>query len=81
MDLRFDESDLLGCCGRTRFGEDMGLASPFSSLQDAISAARDIWFNKVDVNGWLQAFSVNFQIGEHRASVPSLYCVHFAGIG
>lgn len=49
----------------------MVLASPFSSLQDAISTARDIWFNKVDVNGWLEAFSVNFLIGEHRASAPA----------
>ncbi|XP_028787279.1 uric acid degradation bifunctional protein TTL isoform X3 [Neltuma alba] len=71
MDLRFDEKDFLGCCGSTRFAKEMALASHFSSLQAAISAARDIWFNKVDVNGWLEAFSAHPQIGESRASAPT----------
>ncbi|KAI9092948.1 hypothetical protein K1719_027471 [Acacia pycnantha] len=71
MELQFDEKDFFTCCGSTRFAKEMVLASPFSSLQDAISTARDIWFNKVDVNGWLEAFSVNFLIGEHRASAPA----------
>ncbi|XP_054781123.1 uric acid degradation bifunctional protein TTL isoform X2 [Prosopis cineraria] len=71
MDLCFDEKDFLGCCGSARFAKEMAIASPFSSLQDAISAAQEIWFNKVDVNGWLEAFSAHPQIGETRASAPT----------
>ncbi|KAI9092930.1 hypothetical protein K1719_027453 [Acacia pycnantha] len=71
MDLRFDEKDYLACCGSTRFAKEMALASPFASLQDAVSTARDIWFNKVDVYGWLEAFSAHPRIGEDRASAPS----------
>ncbi|KAL1546563.1 uric acid degradation bifunctional protein TTL-like isoform X2 [Salvia divinorum] len=42
----------------------MASAAPFSNPQEAIDAARDIWFNKVDVNGWLEAFAAHPAIGE-----------------
>ncbi|KAF7824274.1 uric acid degradation bifunctional protein TTL isoform X1 [Senna tora] len=71
MDLVFDENDFFGCCGSARFAKEMALASPFVSLEDAISAARDIWFNKVDVNGWLEAFSAHPQIGGTHSSAPA----------
>ncbi|XP_061359117.1 uric acid degradation bifunctional protein TTL isoform X2 [Gastrolobium bilobum] len=64
MEVGFDEKEYLSCCGSTRFAKDMALASPFSSLEHALSVARDIWFNNVDVNGWLQAFSSHPQIGQ-----------------
>ncbi|XP_009594715.1 uric acid degradation bifunctional protein TTL isoform X1 [Nicotiana tomentosiformis] len=60
----FDEKDFLACCGSTKFGKEMVAAAPFSTLQDAILAARHIWFNKVDVNGWLEAFAAHPQIGQ-----------------
>jgi len=57
----------------------MVLASPFSSLQHAVSVARDVWFNKVDVNGWLQAFSAHPQIGHtHAPSVASEASAQFS---
>ncbi|KAL2478266.1 Uric acid degradation bifunctional protein TTL [Forsythia ovata] len=58
------EKDYLACCGSVKFAEEMVLAGPFSDYQEAASAARDIWFNKVDVNGWLEAFAAHPQIGE-----------------
>ncbi|KAM7250144.1 hypothetical protein ACFE04_022027 [Oxalis oulophora] len=61
--LSFSEVDYVGCCGSSQFAKQMSLASPFPSLPNAISAARDIWFNKVDVNGWLEAFASHPQIG------------------
>ncbi|XP_057451233.1 uric acid degradation bifunctional protein TTL isoform X2 [Lotus japonicus] len=67
MELGFDEKDYLSCCGSTIFAKEMASASPFSSFQHAISIARDIWFNSVDVNGWLQAFSAHPQIGQTHA--------------
>ncbi|XP_052116544.1 uric acid degradation bifunctional protein TTL-like [Arachis duranensis] len=35
----------------------MAMASPFSSLQHAISVAREIWFHKMNVWCWLEAIS------------------------
>ncbi|KAL3537170.1 hypothetical protein ACH5RR_000536 [Cinchona calisaya] len=42
----------------------MVLSRPFSNYQQAVDAARDIWFNKVDVKGWLEAFKGHPKIGE-----------------
>ncbi|XP_031275771.1 uric acid degradation bifunctional protein TTL isoform X2 [Pistacia vera] len=66
--VELDEKKLLACCGSSQFAKEMALASPFPSLDQAISAARHIWFNKVDVNGWLQAFSAHPQIGQSTSS-------------
>nr|AKF43380.1 transthyretin-like S-allantoin synthase protein [Erodium gruinum] len=66
--MAFDERDFVACCGSSKFAKEMALASPFSSLQAAVTTARDIWFNKVDVNGWLEAFDAHPQIGK---SAPS----------
>ncbi|XP_021291973.1 uric acid degradation bifunctional protein TTL isoform X3 [Herrania umbratica] len=63
-DMKVDEKEALACCGSTQFAKQMALASPFPSLDLAVSAATDIWFNKVDVNGWLEAFAAHPQIGE-----------------
>ncbi|KAJ7964109.1 Uric acid degradation bifunctional protein TTL [Quillaja saponaria] len=68
MQLSILEKDLLACCGSNRFAKQMAPASPFSSFQVALSTAQDIWFNKVDVNGWLEAFSAHPQIGEIPSS-------------
>ncbi|XP_073291349.1 uric acid degradation bifunctional protein TTL-like isoform X2 [Primulina huaijiensis] len=58
------EKEWLACCGSVKFAKEMASAGPFSSYQEAIGAASDTWFNKVDVNGWLEAFSAHPQIGE-----------------
>ncbi|THG06861.1 hypothetical protein TEA_010198 [Camellia sinensis var. sinensis] len=42
----FGEKDFLACCGSTRFAKEMASAAPFASLQEAVDAATDIWFNK-----------------------------------
>ncbi|WVZ17220.1 hypothetical protein V8G54_010202 [Vigna mungo] len=81
MEFSFDEKDFVSCCGSTKFAKDMVLASPFSSLQHAVSVARDVWFNNVDVNGWLQAFSAHPQIGNtHAPSVASEASAQFTVI-
>ncbi|KAI3444875.1 hypothetical protein Pfo_001540 [Paulownia fortunei] len=61
----FGEKEWLACCGSVKFAQAMVSAGPFSNYQEALNAARDIWFNKVDVNGWLEAFSAHHQIGEN----------------
>lgn len=45
--VELDEKKLLECCGSSQFAKEMALASPFSSLDQAISAGRHIWFDKV----------------------------------
>ncbi|XP_056161773.1 uric acid degradation bifunctional protein TTL isoform X3 [Syzygium oleosum] len=70
MEFAFDEKDFLACCGSTRFAAEMARASPFPSFQAAVPAARDIWFNRVDVSGWLEAFSAHPQIGETKSVAP-----------
>ncbi|KAL2543713.1 Hydroxyisourate hydrolase [Forsythia ovata] len=45
------EKDYLAHCESVTFAEEMVLAHPFSDYQEAANAARDIWFNKVDMNG------------------------------
>lgn len=70
-----DEEELLACCRSTRFAEEVVKFSPFISLEEAITVARDIWFNKVDVQGWLQAFTAHPQIGQTASpsSSPSSF--------
>nr|AKF43400.1 transthyretin-like S-allantoin synthase protein [Pelargonium nanum] len=62
--MGFDEKDYLACCGSSKFAKEMASASPFETLEDALTTARHIWFNKVDVNGWLEAFEAHPQIGK-----------------
>ncbi|CAK9182653.1 unnamed protein product [Ilex paraguariensis] len=68
MGSAFDEKDYLACCGSTKFAKEMVSAGPFSSYDHLVNAARDIWFNKVDVNGWLEAFAGHPQIGQSPSS-------------
>ncbi|OAY77130.1 Uric acid degradation bifunctional protein TTL [Ananas comosus] len=63
------EQDFLSCCGSKRFAKEMVSSSPFPDLDHALQTARLIWFNKVDVHGWLEAFAAHPAIG---ASSPSI---------
>ncbi|XP_015949588.1 uncharacterized protein LOC107474475 [Arachis duranensis] len=49
--------DFSSCCAGTTFTNKMSLASPFSSLEHAITVARDIWSRKWNVRSWLEALS------------------------
>ncbi|XP_020992073.1 uric acid degradation bifunctional protein TTL-like [Arachis duranensis] len=39
-------------------------ASPFSSLEHATSFARDLWFNTLPIQSWLDTFSAHMHIGD-----------------
>ncbi|XP_038995246.1 uric acid degradation bifunctional protein TTL-like isoform X2 [Hibiscus syriacus] len=67
-EIKVDEKEVLACCGSTQFAKQMAMASPFPSLDHAISIAKDIWFNKVDIIGCLEAFAAHPQIGESPSS-------------
>ncbi|KAL3624558.1 hypothetical protein CASFOL_031226 [Castilleja foliolosa] len=62
--MALGEKDWLACCGSLKFAQQMVSAGPFPNYQEALNAANHIWFNKVDVNGWLEAFAAHPQIGE-----------------
>ncbi|KAM0935651.1 putative hydroxyisourate hydrolase, 2-oxo-4-hydroxy-4-carboxy-5-ureidoimidazoline decarboxylase [Dioscorea sansibarensis] len=59
----WSENDFLRCCGSSKFARAMMAASPFSDLQHAIQVARNVWFNEIDINGWLDAFADHPPIG------------------
>ncbi|TVU46774.1 hypothetical protein EJB05_06333 [Eragrostis curvula] len=68
--------DVLRVNGSRRFAAAMAAASPFATLADALLAARRIWLNEVDVNGWLEAFAAHPAIGTTSPSVPkSVHCL------
>ncbi|RYR04170.1 hypothetical protein Ahy_B06g083759 [Arachis hypogaea] len=46
-------------------------ASPFSSLEHAISFARDLWFNNSSIRSWLDAFSAHRHIGTAISRAPT----------
>lgn len=55
-----EAKDFLACCGSTKFAEEMVSAGPFLNVDQAVDAARDIWFNKVSSS--LTVFSKFFLI-------------------
>ncbi|KAJ6835045.1 putative uric acid degradation bifunctional protein TTL isoform X3 [Iris pallida] len=69
MEPQFREVDFLSCSGSRRFAREMVAASPFSDLDHAVRSARDIWFNKVDVKGWLESFAAHPEIGGSSKSI------------
>ncbi|XP_076956233.1 uric acid degradation bifunctional protein TTL-like isoform X2 [Bidens hawaiensis] len=65
MAIEFSKNDFISCCGSTQFAEQMVAKGPFATYDEAVVAANNIWFNKVDVHGWLEAFAAHPQIGQN----------------
>lgn len=59
--------DFLACCGSSKFASEMAKLAPFSCAPQAVEASRTIWWNKVDIPGWLEAFSAHPRIGDVEA--------------
>ncbi|CAI5476143.1 unnamed protein product [Closterium sp. Yama58-4] len=55
---------LIRCCGSKRFASGLAARRPFRSFENLQSAASDVWWNQVDVSGWLEAFSAHPRIGD-----------------
>ena len=60
MDSKMEEKDFLACCGSKKFAEEMISSGPFANLDQAIDAARDIWFNKVSFSLTIFIFLSSF---------------------
>ncbi|XP_071718420.1 uric acid degradation bifunctional protein TTL-like isoform X2 [Rutidosis leptorrhynchoides] len=65
---KFGKNEFIACCGSTKFAEQMVADGPFLTYNEAVIAANNIWFNKVDVNGWLEAFAAHPQIGQNSSA-------------
>ncbi|KAG0462117.1 hypothetical protein HPP92_020593 [Vanilla planifolia] len=63
MEQQWKEEDFLSCCGSNKFAKEMTAVAPFADIDHALRSARNTWFNKIDVNGWLEAFAVHPEIG------------------
>nr|GEX27241.1 uric acid degradation bifunctional protein TTL isoform X1 [Tanacetum cinerariifolium] len=68
MALSLSYNDFKACCGSKQFAKHMVAEGPFDTYDETVVAANNIWFNKVDVNGWLEAFAAHPQIGQNQPS-------------
>jgi OHCU decarboxylase len=69
------ETELLQCCGSTRWARQMAETRPFTSLDSLFASANDIWWS-LDRNDWLEAFRSHPKIGEKKAAEPVLTQAH-----
>lgn len=58
-------------CASKQFADKLAAPGSYPSLEACISAAQRIWWNEVDVEGWLEAFAVHPEIGDAGASASS----------
>ncbi|RYR13348.1 hypothetical protein Ahy_B04g070394 [Arachis hypogaea] len=61
---KLEERDLFLVASSILFCKAMVEASPFSSLEHATSFARDLWFNTLPIQSWLDTFSAHRHIGD-----------------
>lgn len=60
-------SELLKCCGSSRWANRVAAQRPFDNFQQLTNEADRIW-SDLDPNDWLEAFSHHPKIGEKRAA-------------
>jgi 5-hydroxyisourate hydrolase/2-oxo-4-hydroxy-4-carboxy-5-ureidoimidazoline decarboxylase len=51
-------------CSSKQFADKLAAAGSYPSLEACIAAAQRIWWNEVDVQGWLEAFAAHPEIGD-----------------
>lgn len=56
------ESELLKCCGSTRWARALAAQRPFGDLPELLTAADTIWWS-LDERDWLEAFGAHPKIG------------------
>lgn len=61
------ETELLKCCGSTRWAQRMAEQRPFESLDELAETADRLWWN-LDRQDWLEAFRSHPKIGERKAA-------------
>ena len=58
-------TELLKCCGATRWAEAIEHGRPYDSLEQLIAKANDVWW-ALDEADWLEAFRSHPKIGEKK---------------
>jgi 5-hydroxyisourate hydrolase/2-oxo-4-hydroxy-4-carboxy-5-ureidoimidazoline decarboxylase len=53
-------------CSSRAFADQLSKASPYESTDAVLAAARRIWWQRVGVTGWLEAFAAHPQIGDSK---------------
>ena len=69
--MRHDEAvkALLQCCGSRRWADNVANARPYTSLENLIVSANDIWWS-LQSDDWLEAFRSHPKIGEKKTAAP-----------
>jgi hypothetical protein len=69
-------------CSSKEFADKLAAGGSYPSLEACIAAAQRIWWNEVDVQGWLEAFAAHPEIGDAgkgsigRYSIKQLYVLN-----
>lgn len=63
-------SELLKCCGSTRWATEVAKLRPFASPAELYEAANTVWWS-LDREEWLEAFRSHPKIGERKAEVQN----------
>lgn len=59
--------ELLKCCGAARWAETVERDRPYSSLEQLIARANEVWWSLTETD-WLEAFRSHPKIGERKAA-------------
>ena len=60
-------TELLRCCGATRWAESVEQGRPYDSVEQLIAKASEVWW-ALDETDWLEAFRSHPKIGETKAA-------------
>ncbi len=60
-------TEFLKCCGAARWAEAVEQQRPYTSLEQLIAKANDVWWS-LDETDWLEAFRSHPKIGERKAA-------------
>lgn len=64
MSLSIQQDAAHTCCSSQTFAQLLCQRNPFSSLEHLISSARQIWWQELGVQEWLDAFAAHPIIGD-----------------
>jgi 5-hydroxyisourate hydrolase / 2-oxo-4-hydroxy-4-carboxy-5-ureidoimidazoline decarboxylase len=65
--LRVSFEDALAACHTREFADPLAARNQYSTLDDLLTHARDTWWTRVSVRGWLEAFAAHPKIGDAAA--------------
>lgn len=60
-------TELLKCCGATRWAQAVERARPYETLDQLIARANEVWWS-LEQRDWLEAFRSHPKIGEKKAA-------------